>query len=374
MIKLKSATIKSLFGYEGNDYTVDFFPNEIITFVYALNGTGKTTVFKLIYAALKRQLSLLNSISFESLKITFNNDESLVIMKSSKNPITYYLENSEGKIISSWESPTDNNLDFFEYLKGFNTINILYANKDYDRLITDQISRRKKDNGLQIVGNFEEYELQDTIALDFNDVKKIYEKRRIEIDTMSDINFYDELFMRTSDDYDKEKKYIVFPIPDKISSLKEGLKFLFSENGQMLYLEHLDQFEENREKDLCLFEEIINHKPGLTDKDISINRKTGELEIRLFGRDDILLPPEKLSSGEKNWLLLNFHLIFKAKHGILFIDEPEVSMHSEWLINFVDNLKRICEGRDNQIIVATHSPSITYYDFDLMSELKKVKI
>ncbi len=373
MIKLKSATIRRLFGYEGNDYTVDFFPNEIITFVYALNGTGKTTVFKLIYAALKRQLSLLNSIAFESLKITFNNDESIVIMKSSKIPITYYLENSEGKIISTWESPTDNNVEFFNYLKGFDTINILYANKDYDRLITDQISRRKKDNGLQIPGNFEEYELQDTIALDFKDVKKRCKEREDEENLMSDITD-DEMFFRTSDEYDREKKYIVFPIPDKISSLKEGLKYLFSENGQMMYSEHLDQFEENREKDLCLFEEIINHKPGLTDKDISINRKTGELEIKLFGRDDILLPPEKLSSGEKNWLLLNFHLIFKTKHGILFIDEPEVSMHSEWLINFVDNLRRICEGRDNQIIVATHSPSITYYDFDLMTELKKVKL
>lgn len=215
MLKLKSATVTKLFGYEGNDYTVEFFPNETITFVYALNGTGKTTLFKLIYAALKRQISLLNSIDFESLKIVFDNEKSIVIKKKVKNPIIYYLEDSNGKIIANWENLTDNNEELFQCLKDFNTINILYANKDYDRLITDQISRRKKDNGIQIPGNFEEYELQDTIALDYKYVKKVYENRLIELNTMSDINDNDELFLRTSDEYDNEKKYIIFKIPDK---------------------------------------------------------------------------------------------------------------------------------------------------------------
>lgn len=430
MIRLKSVTVTKLFGYDENDYTVDFFPNELITFMYALNGTGKTTLFRLIYAALKRQLTLLDSIAFKTIKIVFDNDESIIVEKIIDKPfdditlaelpkddasqfyfpIVYYLINSKGEMIAEGkyhinktisdninrlleENYNENSkLHFPEkkqiFISGFYTglyveesgaselreienflcrfenINILYANKDYDRLITDQLTRRKKDDGNRLLGFFEEYNPLDTITYPFEYVKKMYEKRFVEIQTMSDTNL-DEFIIRGSDEYDKEEKFITFDIPDKIDYLEKELQKIVSDN--MLYLLNPD----DREKDLCLFEEIINHKPGLSDKDISIDRKTGELEIRLFGKNDILLPPEKLSSGEKNWLLLNFYIIFKAKQGIHFIDEPEVSMHPEWLINFSDNLKMICKGRDIQIIIATHSPSITYYDFDLMTELKR---
>ena len=181
----------------------------------------------------------------------------------------------------------------------------------------------------------------------------------------------EELWTRNSSIYDREKKYVAFKMPDKIDFLKEKLKEVVPDEKALVYYGSPD-FAEKKERDLSLFEEIINHKPGLTDKDVSIDRKTGDIRVKMFGKDDMLLPIEKLSSGEKNWLLINFYLIFYAKYSrLILIDEPEVSLHPEWLINFKDNVERIFEGQDNQIIIATHSPSITYYSSDLMTEVRR---
>ena len=254
------------------------------------------------------------------------------------------------------------------------TVEILYANKDYNRFASSQKIRSKQDDGIHSENYFENFEMFDTVQFELEYVKKRLENRKNEIEFTSDITLEEKLSGRTTEVYDKEKKYIVFKIPDKSQFIKDKLKNIMDGNNAMkFYGVGLEQIQEIREKQLSLFEELINQKPGLTDKDIFIDRDTGDIKVKMFGRDDVLLPIEKLSSGEKNWLLLHFYLIFFTNNNsILLIDEPEVSMHPEWLINFVDNCKMIFEDKEVQIIIATHSPSITYYDSDVMVEMRRI--
>jgi ABC-type lipoprotein export system ATPase subunit len=64
---------------------------------------------------------------------------------------------------------------------------------------------------------------------------------------------------------------------------------------------------------------------------------------------------EQLSSGEKQMLSFLCHNAFQ-KNSIIFIDEPELSLHVDWQRLLFPMLLK--QGTDNQFIVATHSPFI----------------
>jgi len=74
--------------------------------------------------------------------------------------------------------------------------------------------------------------------------------------------------------------------------------------------------------------------------------------------DDIQLEPLDLSSGEKQILIIFLTILLKEnKPYILMMDEPENSLHVEWQINFIENIRKLNENV--QIIIATHNPLLT---------------
>ena len=65
----------------------------------------------------------------------------------------------------------------------------------------------------------------------------------------------------------------------------------------------------------------------------------------------------ELSSGEKQLFLRTLAIkILEPENSIIMIDEPELSLHPKWQQKIVDVYRKI--GRNNQIILATHSPHI----------------
>ena len=79
-----------------------------------------------------------------------------------------------------------------------------------------------------------------------------------------------------------------------------------------------------------------------------------------------------LSSGEQHELVMLYELIFKTSKGILvLIDEPEISLHVTWQKEFLDDLLKIIELQDFQVLLATHSPSIINDRWDLVYTLEK---
>lgn len=90
--------------------------------------------------------------------------------------------------------------------------------------------------------------------------------------------------------------------------------------------------------------------------------ETGKQLIR--SKNDIVftqigeeLMPYQLSSGEKQMLaILLTVLIEDNQHYVLFMDEPEVSLHVDWQQKLID---MIIELNPNvQIILTTHSPAV----------------
>lgn len=64
-----------------------------------------------------------------------------------------------------------------------------------------------------------------------------------------------------------------------------------------------------------------------------------------------------LSSGEKQLFIRTLAIkMLEPENSIILIDEPELSLHPKWQQKIVEVYKKI--GKNNQIIIATHSPHI----------------
>jgi ABC-type lipoprotein export system ATPase subunit len=85
-----------------------------------------------------------------------------------------------------------------------------------------------------------------------------------------------------------------------------------------------------------------------------IDRNKNEL---VFKSGKQVLTPYMLSAGEKQLIIILLTaLIQENRNFVLLIDEPEISLHTDWQENLIDNIRSL--NSNAQIIIATHSPSI----------------
>lgn len=96
----------------------------------------------------------------------------------------------------------------------------------------------------------------------------------------------------------------------------------------------------------------------------------GDFGFRLMSDIKREVPVEKLSSGEQNLIILAYRLIFETDQcDILLIDEPENSLHVAWLMNLLDDYRKIAKTKDMQVIIATHSPALINGQWNLTYDL-----
>ena len=76
-----------------------------------------------------------------------------------------------------------------------------------------------------------------------------------------------------------------------------------------------------------------------------------------FLQYDEVLSPYTLSSGEKQMLLILLTVLLQdRKPYVLFMDEPEVSLHVDWQQQLIDLILEL--NPNVQIILTTHSPAV----------------
>ena len=81
-----------------------------------------------------------------------------------------------------------------------------------------------------------------------------------------------------------------------------------------------------------------------------------ENEIR-FTQIGETLVPYQLSSGEKQILVILLTVLVEDNQNyVLFMDEPEVSLHVEWQRQLIDQIMQL--NPNVQIILTTHSPAV----------------
>ena len=101
-----------------------------------------------------------------------------------------------------------------------------------------------------------------------------------------------------------------------------------------------------------LFQDIIDDL--FTDTGKRIIRSENEIRFTQIGET---LMPYQLSSGEKQMLVILLTVLVEdGQSYVLFMDEPEVSLHIEWQKRLIELILKL--NPNVQLILATHSPAV----------------
>ena len=100
------------------------------------------------------------------------------------------------------------------------------------------------------------------------------------------------------------------------------------------------------------FQDMVDELFSETGK--KIVRSSNEIQLEQFGE---VLSPYKLSSGEKQMLVILLTVLVEDRQPyVLFMDEPEISLHVEWQQRLITLIRQL--NPNVQIILTTHSPAM----------------
>lgn len=117
-----------------------------------------------------------------------------------------------------------------------------------------------------------------------------------------------------------------------------------------------------------LFRNLIDK--NFNNKRIVFNKDYGFRFVATYSDSTIL--PQSLSSGEQHELVMFYDLIFNASENtLILIDEPELSLHIKWQLDYVDELLQIISVTKFSAVLATHSPQIIHDKWDLTVSLSE---
>jgi predicted ATP-binding protein involved in virulence len=165
---------------------------------------------------------------------------------------------------------------------------------------------------------------------------------------------------------ERRKKYV------EIGLLDAGDVLLLPENlddhalGVLgVYLDDIDD-KLTRLDDLAgrleLFLDIVNQK--LRRVYVEVDRENGL--VAKTRKEEAEIELESLSSGEQQEIVIAYGLLFREQAGTLvLVDEPELSLHVSWQLDFIPDLLRIAQLARLDFIAATHSPQIINDRWDL---------
>jgi predicted ATP-binding protein involved in virulence len=156
---------------------------------------------------------------------------------------------------------------------------------------------------------------------------------------------------------------------------EQGVGFVMPETIDPTTQDVLSVYVEDVESKLKVFDTLADKidllKKIVDDrflyKTMTISRERGFL---FTNHGANLLAPTNLSSGEQNVLVLLYELLFKVKSGsLILIDEPEISLHVAWQLEFLRDLQQVIKLSEFDVLIATHSPQIINDRWDLTVKL-----
>lgn len=309
---LSKIIVKKLFNLY--DYTIDLTNADgtKVKFVTAPNGYGKTTLLDFIYDVMTGGHHRLFEIPFSELSLMFDSEE---------DP---HLTNC----INVIKSIRVTNVDKLSDEVGDTVIELAYSLKEIkndEKKLIEQFTILKNPDG--------------TIGMEGNrdNTDMFFVARTCHYIT-------DNRLMNIKTDYHEETLFIhSLAVKNYAEDLKNILK---NPELKKAYASRIDVFK--KVIDRCEF----------ANKHIEIDERFG---FRFVSHDELetKLLPDNLSSGEKHMIIQSYEILFKAKSGsLIMIDEPELSLHMMWQINYLKNLQNMMDERNFQCIVATHSPQI----------------
>ena len=287
-------------NFKSNDKILD------IIILIGVNGSGKTRILESIYHC------------FKIFKSTIVDLE--LFYEKNENEVLESLMDSEG--LTEIEKEMQKDIDYIDCLR-----NIKYYNEDYKE------GKNQNINSKIISQSFKKLKIFPKIIYVPTEInfQKVEIASPMLVQEYSFLNIVDSILIKDVPSY----------IATRIMEMANE-----QENTPM------------GEIRAAVFKEI-NEIFEILDLDIKIsgiskNAKSIPIFTNSAGdKFDI----NELSSGEKQLFLRTLAIkMLNPENSIILIDEPELSLHPKWQQRIVDVYRKI--GKNNQIIIATHSPHI----------------
>lgn len=422
-MRIKQIKIEKLFGLEKNNFDIACYPNEYITILYAFNGTGKTTLLRLIDAVLDVKLQILDSIPFKKIELFFDNEDFVCVEKNGE----YKKSFGETCVKDLYCFDAKGSLKQFEGKEDETPI--------YPISYTTVLDKKEEKYYLQFSNDFAQ-EVREEYKKDSNQIIKHNSKK---INTLAfqylNVCYFEQ---KEKNDILKFKMFLVPELKTKIKTLgifaNKDFNRFFSEEinfeetnstlGKFLESEAFTNYKQNgtiaieaselqknwnfsskffydipdKTETICKeikekiktnltevekFIDLINKKFIMEFKKLEIDNEAGLVIVPTDPYDDFeKLPLSILSSGEKNLIVLFYELMFITPEKefpnqeiIVLIDEPESSLHILWQNQLLQAIMDIVKEKKNiQVIVATHSAEIVNEYIGLQSPMVSERI
>lgn len=471
-LKIVGIEVKNLFN--SKNYVINFNQDPNVTIIYGVNGTGKTTILRMIHQILSSNFIDLEKNNFESFIFKLKNNiyieyiknesiEKSEIIKTDKNKnfrkvwkpyslkamerlsmisrkkqidylsfYNYFVNNNlSKKIIQIFNKKNDDNVmdllfeldetdnNFSLLTKDlsphfvFELVGLFFKEKytpipdwfnefihsnpllyikterlvQYKKLREEDIHRYKKElieeKIIRVISLYskELENLKRKYIEDFNEISqtlnRTFPKRVVNAlkTPTEELENIPELEDQIKNIRIKEDELISFGLLTKkeqeIAEIEvESLKVPEIAKSISLWIKDTNnkhsKFDTLLEK-LKLFKSVINNH--LIDKEVKFDVEEGYYFLTNSGER---LSGDKLSSGEQHIVVLSYQLIFLAKEeSLILIDEPEISLHTIWQNNFVDDIIKMGKNKSLSFILATHSSEIINGQFSLIKKLEK---
>ncbi len=386
---LKELYIRKLFGRFDYDLVLK---EGGVTILTGPNGYGKSTILKMIDAIAKHKLNFFADLPFAQITLKF--DKYGIDIKKDGEIIRFgnisitcdEMKKIDGKIFDMvMEYLETQGIDYDEFIEApaevqaeiFDDIYDYYDVKKYvdiqiilsffvgkTKIISEQRLLSVEEEHLgeaKLVENITQKPqmLKDEIDAVSNafseksgEIDSGYLQRLFESDDIT-AEQYEQCQKQVNEKFDKLERYNLMidrqetpPFQPKHAA---ALKVYFD-----TFFEKYAVYDDFLEK-LGMFTEIVNKR--LLFKNMVISRERGFEIVDDTSGEPLAL--EKLSSGEKQVIVMYYDLIFNDNTNLLLlIDEPEISMHIVWQKQFMNDLVRIAKHGKFQAIVATHSPQL----------------
>lgn len=411
---LKSFKVEGLF--DTFNYNLDFENKSNLLVLTGLNGYGKTTILRILSSLSdKDELFYLYEIPFNKIKVDFDNGTALVVTKATPkveiigDEVTDELQTTKlsyqrgRKVIAKFVIDQDSYLASDYYERNHKSS----KDKDTDGLRSLRwISYKFDGNDEQLEKLAMSLSVFNTCFIRsqrlYNETKDGKSQRAInevarnmsKILSMAHYNYLsnaqdldghqiDELLadntpLLSEDDYDRKSAILDMLASELLSyNLLPQLHIRpYNPAKALISSVYINTLEKklNVYEDVCkklrLFLYLLNNKK-FVNKKFAFSRNEG-LRV-LLKTGGVLNDLTKLSSGEQNEIFLLFKLIFEVPNkSVLLIDEPELSLHVAWQLQFIKDIKEIAKAREIQIVIATHSPEIVSESMDYCIDLTEM--
>jgi predicted ATP-binding protein involved in virulence len=431
-MRVRSISVRKLFGRF--DHTIPLNVDERITIIHGPNGYGKTALLRLVDAAFRLDLDTLRATPFESLRVELADGAYLDVCfekgQRDKSAAVYRIGDAD-QVLSEdrWDYGAQNYVnveiyaeryaktrqsrphpagtrDLFAFLqearatlRGEYVFQKVWLHHVPIHLVSVQRLLTPKRSLQQPVDHFpahpsresQEMTFEKTVLVYSNELREIV--RNVEEEYASVSRHLDSTFpMRvvkamntppvSKEELERalqslkerrERLYVldILPREDEETGIPAALGEVDDATRKVLrlYVRDVEQklgvFEELAGR-VALLQEIINQR--FQFKRLKIDTERGFVFESDTGQE---LPPTALSSGEQHQLVMIYECLFRIEEdALLLIDEPELSLHVSWQVEFLRDLQRIVEIAKFDVLIATHSPQIIHDRWDLTVELQ----